>query len=215
MPLLYQDGRPTHAPGLRLPEFLAPWAGELQRAESAGGDIVGLWDPLLFSPTDLPAGTAWHEIGDGWRAALVGDPVPAAWLSKAADRPQLLPIDDGFGRAWHAPAILSPRDVIALPMPLRLDADQHWSRVPSPAQARLIAAARSARAEWLTPVEGASPAEVMPRMVTVPIQVCAVWAATLLGAIYPLNPPALSALGLLSDVLVRNVLLASSGCTKA
>ena len=212
MPLVYRDRRPTRSTAFRLPSWLQPRAGEMQRVEDPEGDFVGFWNPLFFSVAQIPADAVWATLEDHWEVVIVQPFTPAALLSQAADRPKLLPVADGLGGAWHAPAILSPRGTIMLDLPLLRDDAGDWARLPRPEQQRLIDAAVSARTEALTLVEvgGAQ----VPRLGTVSQTVVADWAATLLSAIYPFNVEAFGKLGILTDRLVLEVCLAAAGLQK-
>ena len=205
MPIIYRG------PPQETPPWLDAFAGHLQRLD----EYIGLWDPLYWRP-DAPEarGLKWVRASEQWDVAIAGQFIPADYVLRgtvirANTGPMLLPVSDGNGRDWHAPAILNPAGEIDLVRPLAMDDDGNWHRQPTEAQAGWIRCAESARAELLTIGD-----DGRPRFLSMPLTVVAGWAATLLSSVYPLNPQALGRLGLMTDDLIRAVLLASAGLVR-
>lgn len=196
--LIYRDDNKGH----RLPAWLERAPNVCRRASFAG-DLLAIGDPIYL---DEPAGAVWHALPDQWSCCLTGDFRPQDHLRLGAEAPDLLPIQDASGRAWHAPAVLTP-DVsgpgtIALALPWSRSADGVIERQPREDQRPLITAARGARAEILA-----------GKLAQVPIAVAAEWAATLLAGAYHIPREAILAL-FLDDRIVVQVLMASAGLVR-
>lgn len=194
--------------GRQLPPWLAGCS--VERIEADGGDLVGIWNPVVCNPAQMQL--TWHPLADGWQVALIGDLEPRRLLRASADLPDLLPITDGRDRIWHVPAILTPKGGIALSLAVGHDAAGNWARVPSPAQSALIAAARFIRGEFETPAD--LDGETVSRFSQLPLQVVADTAAQVLASIYAIPPEAFGRLSLLDDRLICQSLLGTSGLMK-
>jgi hypothetical protein len=198
--LVHQDRRRPRPTAFRIPPHLAH-AQNLTRREAEAGDEVGILDAAEFGVPDVPADADWLDLGDDWRCTLVGAFDPRRHLRTAPDTPRLLPIDDGRGRTWHAPAVLTPRSGdVALNLAFGQDEQQVWKRVPTPAQAKLIAAARAARAE----IDA-------NRLGQVPFAVAVEWALAGFEAVYHLPTAAFAKHGWITDRLLQLQLLAMAG----
>jgi hypothetical protein len=207
MPLLYRDTlRPRTA--ARTPDWLEG-ATDVQRLEGDAGDIVGHWDPMVFSPAQNAAGARWKALPGHWEVALLGDLTPDLLLRQDPDLPLVLPVEDGKGRIWRAPAVLAPdadpahpseTGAVAMVLPWGRDETGSWCRIPDERQAPLIATARAVRAE-----------AVAGRLMQTPMDVLAGWAATLMCGLYRLSPDVVAQLRLFDDKLIFGYCLASAG----
>lgn len=211
MPLVYRDVRQPRPDAFRRPSWIPPSAS-LERVQHDDGDLVGQWDPLVFQPGELlkDRATVWHDVGEDWRLAVVGDLEPRRHLRTDPGRPALIPVSDGLGRAWHTPAVLTATGACALSLALGKGPDGQWTRLPTPEQAALIAAARFIRTEVETMVVTPDQEEIS-RFSTLPIGPAADTVATLYQAIYVFSPAVLAVLGVLDDVLMRQSMLSSAG----
>ncbi len=201
--IVYQDRMQDRLNGPRLPEVLVG-AATFTRRDCTSGDLITLGEPL-GDLVEAPAGAAVLELPEGWGCWQVGEFVPAEHLRRAPGALDLLPIADAQGRAWHAPAILAPgveprEGAAVLPLPWGNDEHGVPARIPTPAQARLIAAARSARAEIL---DG--------RLGQIPVPIAASLALPLLEAIYHLTGQQILGWQLADDALIASLLMASAG----
>lgn len=208
MPIVYHDTQTPRAAILRIPEWIVGGLN-VQRAESDDGDYVGHWDPLVFSPAQNMKAAKWAKLPGDWSVAMTGDLLPDLLLRSDHDTPMVVPVEDGKGRVWRAPAVLSPDadpakpselGSVALVLPWGQDDAGAWCRIPDERQAPLITTARAIRAE-----------AIAGRLTAVPMDVLAGWAATLMSSVYLLSPPVIGALRLLDDKLAFGMCLASAG----
>lgn len=208
MPLVYRDTQTPRTAILRTPEWIAGGLN-VQRAESDEGDYVGHWDPMLFNPAQNMASAKWAKLPDGWSVALAGDLLPDLLLRQDHDVPMVLPVEDGKGRIWRAPAVLAPDadparpselGAVALVLPWGQDGAGAWCRMPDERQAPLITTAQAIRAE-----------AIAGKLTAVPMDILAGWASALLSSVYLLSPAAIGALRLLDDKLAFGLCLASAG----
>lgn len=208
MPLVYRDTQAPRTAILRTPEWIVGGLN-VQRAESDEGDYVGHWDPMLFNPAQNMAGAKWAKLPGGWSVALAGDLLPDLLLRQDQDAPMVLPVEDGKGRVWRAPAILAPDadpakpselGSVALVLPWGQDEAGAWCRMPDERQAPLITTARAIRVE-----------AIAGRLTAVPMDVLAGWASTLMSSVYLLSPDVIGQLRLLDDKLAFRLCLASAG----
>lgn len=200
--ILYQDRRMPRPTAHRTPVHLQG-ALTLTRQDCVSGDLLTLGEPL--GSLEVPGEDApFIDLPDDWRCWLIGDFVPTEHLRRGAGTLDLLPVSDAKGRTWHTPAVLAPGvDPLEGTPVLRLAwglVDKVPARIPTPEQARLISAARSARLEILG-----------KRISQVPITVAAEWATVLTEAAYHLVREQIFGWQLLDDQLVAGQLLASAG----
>ncbi len=201
--IIYQDRRDPRPSAHRTPDHLRG-ALTLTRRDCSSGDLLVLGEPLgdLQPPGE---GVPFIDLPDEWRCWLIGDFVPLEHLRRGAGTLDLLPVSDAKGRAWHAPAVLAPgidprEGASVLPLSWGLDAQGVPTRIATPEQARLIAAARAARAEILG-----------RRLGSVPVAMAAEWATILTEATYHLVREQIFGWQLMDDALVTSQLMASAG----
>jgi hypothetical protein len=164
--------------------------------------VCGICDPLLWSvPEDS---TVWHDLEDGWQVceshpgtfpALLGKPV--RWL-------RVVPVDDGQGRAWLAPVILTVDGARAYTVAY---GGPDFLPQPTAPQAAAEAISREAREVILRQSREDNPDGV-------PQAVACRWVASLLALTHHVSVPTIAALGLVDDALVRAVLHAAAGLDK-
>lgn len=206
MQIVYRDRREPRS--IRQPAWIPAGTG-LERVSHDGGDFVGHWSPVFFRPGQLGDNVTWHDVGDDWLMACVGELSPRAFLRTDPGRPALIPISDSLGRIWHAPAVLSPTGKSALSMPLGRDASGTWVRKPTSEQAKLLETATFLRQE-MEAVEGEGD-QRRSRWLGLPLEVLADSTAVLLGAVYPFSVNVFGVLNAFDDVLIRQAHLASTG----
>lgn len=201
--IVYQDILSPRPETARTP---APLVGalSLSRRDCTAGDLVTLGEPL--GDLDVPGeGVACLDLADGWRCWQVGEFVPELYLRRGMGSLDLLPVSDALGRAWHAPAIIAPgvepRDgIVVLSLPWGFDGQGLPARIATAPQARLITAARAARAEILAGQLGAMPVSVAVALV-----------APLLESVYHLTIAQVLGWQLIDDSLAAALLMASAG----
>lgn len=205
--IVYRD---TLGGGQRTPPHLVGAASLVRRATSRG-DLLAIGNPLVVQQP--PDGSVWHKLPEMWDVCLVGDLTPGDIAALGRRDPSAIRttlVRDARGRPWIAPVIFNASGGMALPVPWGRDATTgQWRRSPTAAQAAWIAAATAARSEILAS-DGVD-AGAAVGIATVPIEVSAEWAATLLCAVYHLSREVIQALALLDDALVLQVLLAAAG----
>lgn len=206
MQIVYRDRREPRS--IRQPAWIPAGTG-LERVSHDGGDFVGYWNPTFFRPGELGTDVTWHDVGDDWQMACIGELSPRAFLRSDPGRPALIPVSDSLGRIWHAPAVLSPTGASMLSMPLGRDDKGNWIRKPTPEQARLITAATFLRQE-LEALEGEGDQQ-RSRWLGLSLDVLADTTAALLGSVYPFSTSVFGVLNAFDDVLIRHVHLASTG----
>ncbi len=201
--IVYQD---TLSPRPDSPRTPPPLVGAqtLTRRDCTAGDLVTLGEPL-GDLTVAPDGAAVLGLPDHWCCWQVGEFRPSDYLRRGPAALALLPVADAQGFAWHTPAVLAPRlepraGEAILPLPWGLDEHGLPARMPTPAQARLIAAARAARLEIL---DG--------RLGTVPAPIAAAMVVPLLEAAYHLVAAQLFGWQLIDDQVIVGALMGSSG----
>lgn len=218
MPIVYRDCRDPRPTVFRMPPGF-PAGHACQRTEADGGDLVGIWDPMIFQVSNIPADAVWHQLSDHWKVCQIGPLEPRTLLRADAGRPDLIPITDSLGRGWHVPAVLNPLGKVALTLPIGRNEVGQWARLPSAEQSALIAAATFVRQEVeatetvRVPNEsgdGTTEAQVS-RFSRMPLAAAADTLATLLASVYLLAPETCAALCLFDDRLAQDGLLYAAG----
>lgn len=196
--ILYRET--TSRGGCPLPAWLEGDCPGICHRRTERGTLVAVCDPILLS---APAESSWHEVGDGWQAASTPGPLAHdSYLRRRRDL-ERAEVEDGHGRVWRAPVILTKDGHWALPVPWGRSESGAYERRPRPDQAPLIAAAEAARVEIL---EG--------RLAELPAAVAIEWACALIEATYHISGPVMLALGLLDDDLIAGLLFAATGWPK-
>lgn len=162
-------------------------------------EVCGVCDPLLWRTPDDSA--EWRDLADGWQACETDPPLSPANLARNLRWCRVVPVDDGRGRAWLAPVILTTAGARAYTVAY---GGPDFLPQPTPAQAAAEAIAREARDVVLRST--ADRAED-----GVPTAVACRWVASLLGLTHHLSVETIGALGMVDDDLVRAVLHAAAG----
>ena len=115
------------------------------RVHSEAGDLLACGPGAALLLSFRPEGEVeWHDVGEGWSAALYGQAEPDLYRRPT---PWCLPteVEDGRGQSWHVPMILSPLGTPAIDMAARLMPDGTWSQAPAtPAADRAVRACQAA-----------------------------------------------------------------------
>lgn len=164
--------------------------------------ICGICDPLMWS---VPGDDAtWHDLDDGWQVCEANPDTIPVTLGKPVRWLRVVPVDDGQGRAWLAPVILTPDGARAYTVAY---GGPDFLPQPTPAQSAAEAIAREARDVILRQSRETNPDGV-------PQAIACRWVASLLAMSHHLSVPTIAALGLVDDALVRAVLHAAAGLDK-
>jgi hypothetical protein len=209
--LVYRDKRQPRPSAFRVPPHLE--GANLERREGVSGDLIAHSRPLMKDGVvgiqDPASDADWLDLPNDWQVYLAGEFVPEHYLKNHRDRPTLIPVLDGKGRIWHAPAILSPDlknpegDVILSLGWGRDPITKVISRTPTAAQKTMISAARAYRAELLK-----------KRLDEVPAATAAEWFFALMGSVYHLHEEMVIKWQWMDDILVAGYCLASCGFPK-
>jgi hypothetical protein len=190
--IVYRDSRKLSGP--TCPEWLSEWkpgsAGvhSLCHRDTADGHLVGVGDPLLFSPP-----RRWFDVDQDWQAGSIGKDLNHGVLARDLLWCESRACADLADRVWMAPVILTAGGDRAF----RVAYGSNWLPSLTPEQTRAEKVAVAAREALLS--GGADMA------------IACQWAAELLCVTYHLHVQVIAGLALLDDRLVPEVLATAAG----
>lgn len=193
MAIIYLDTEKAAGPS--CPEWLEGWqpvyGHGLCHRDSDKGHLVGVCDPLLFSPPNNSR--QWRDVDSRWKCAQIGREVNHGVLARDVLWCDVRPVKDLKEQAWMAPVILTEQGTRAF----RVSYGANWLPELTPEQDRAERIAEAAR----DAMSGGG----------ADMAVACQWAAELLSVTYHLHPQVFAALALLDDLLVPEVLGAACG----
>lgn len=174
-----------------IPAALDGWeprpGSQLVHRETDKGHVVGIGDPLVWSPP-----RRWEDLDDGWSVAVMpGAPFDPRALARMQGWADVAPVQDMHRRTWFAPLIRRPGGGRAF----RVSYGRNWLPALTHDQARaeeICAAALNAAGS------------------ETPMAVACQWAAELLAMTHHVTPDALAALALVDETLAVEVLRVSA-----